>query len=202
MENSKIVSQKPHFSEEKNISFGGKIEKDMIDRFISFDILWYAPDSSEKLEKWVAFTNVDVIKISEENEFINIVEKQTKLYFIIISTGSFAAKTIPKLKKNIISPNIIIYCMDSEFHKKWSKNYSFIVGVFTHPSEIFEYLLEFQNHEYDIPLFHYRINYEKKFNFNCYDTISDEEIKANQNTFSLNLNKYEKFVLICYMILD
>jgi len=193
MENSKIVTQKPYISEDKHIYFGGEEEEDMINKFISFDILWYAPDSSEKLENWKAFTNVNVYKISKENKFIDIIEKQTKLYFIIIATGSFAEKAIPKLKKNIIPPNVIIYCMDSQQHKEWSEKYNFIVGVFTHPYEIFKYLLELQNRDYDIPLFSYKINYEREFNFNYYDYLINEEIIVNKNNFSLELNKYEKF---------
>ena len=49
-ENTKIITQKPHISEAKNICFGCEKEQDMIYKFISFDILWYVPDSSEKLE--------------------------------------------------------------------------------------------------------------------------------------------------------
>ena len=79
----------------------------MINKYISFDILLYAPYSSKKLENWKAFTHVYVYKISEENEFIDIIEKQTKLYFIIIAIGCFAEKTIPKLKK--ISYHLILY---------------------------------------------------------------------------------------------
>ena len=194
-ENAKIITQKPHISKDNDICFGGEKEQDMINNFISFDILWYAPDSSEKLEKWKAFANVNVYKTSDENEFINIVEKQTISYFVIITTGSFAEKTIPKLKKNIIPPNVIIYCMNSEHHKKWSGNYNFIVGVFTQPSQIFEYLLELQYHDYDIPLFSYRINYEKEFNFNYYDYLANKDIIVNENIFSLKLNKYEKFCI-------
>ena len=192
-ENAKIITQKPHILKDNDICFGGEKEQEMINNFISFDILWYGPDSSEKLEKWKAFTNVNVYKTSDENEFIKIVEKQTILYFVIIATGSFAEKTIPKLKKNIIPPNVIIYCMNSEHHKKWSKNYNFIVGVFNQPSQIFEYLLELQYQDYDIPLFSYKINYEKEFNFNYYDSLTNEDIIVNENIFSLKLNKYEKF---------
>ena len=49
-ENIKTFTQKPHISESNNICFGGEKEQEMINKFISFDILWYAPDSSEKLE--------------------------------------------------------------------------------------------------------------------------------------------------------
>ena len=192
-ENAKTITQKPHISKEKDICFGGEKELDMINNFISFDILWYAPDSSEQLGKWKAFTNVNVYETSDENEFINIVEKQTILYCVIIATGSFAEKTIPKLKKNIIPPNVIIYCMDSEHHKKWSENYNYIVRVFTQPSQIFEYLLELQYHDYDIPLFSYRISNEREINFNYYDSLVSKEIIVNENIFSLKLNKYEKF---------
>ena len=90
-------------------------------------------------------------------------------------------------------PNAIIHCMDSKRHKEWSEKYNFIVGVFSHPSEIFKYLLELQNRDYDIPLFSYKINYEREFNFNYYDYLINEEIKVNKNDFSLELNKYEKF---------
>ena len=187
------IKLRPHFSEDKNISFGGKKEEDMINEFNSFDILWYASVSNEKLEKWKAFTNVDVLKISEEKDFINIVENKKKLYFIVIATGSFAEKTIPKLKKNIMHTHIIIYCRNSEHHKKWSANYKIIDGVFTQPSQIFEYLIQLQNSLFNIPLFKYEKKNQKEFNFNCYDKIEQKEIIVNKNNYSLKLNKYEKF---------
>ena len=190
---NKQMKQKPHFSEDKKISHGGKQEEDMINKFNAFDILWYASDSDDKLENWKAFTNVDVFKISEENEFIDIVENNRKLYYIIISTGSFAEKTIPKLNKNIIPPNVIIYCCNAEYHKKWSKKYQFVVEVFTQPFQIFEYLLRLQNNVYDIPVFSYNLNYGKEFNFSCYDKKENIKIKENQNNCSLKWNKYEKF---------
>ena len=108
IENTKIITQKPHISEDKNICFGCEKEQDMINKFFSFDILWYASDSSEKLKKWKAFTNVNVYKVSNENKFINIIEKQTMLYFIVITTDSFAQKTIPKLKK-IFNHRILLF---------------------------------------------------------------------------------------------
>ena len=195
IENTKIITQKPHISEDKNICFGCEKEEDMINKFFSFDILWYAPDSSEKLKKWKAFTNVNVYKVSNENKFINIIEKQTMLYFIVITTDSFAQKTIPKLKKNIQPPNIIIYGMNSENNKKLLEQYNFIGGVFTQPSEIFSYLLDFQSRDYNIPLFSYGINNEKEFNFNYFDYIYNKEIIVDKNNFSLYLNKYEKFCI-------
>ena len=191
-ENIKTFTQKPHISESNNICFGGEKEQEMINKFISFDILWYAPDSSEKLENWKAFTNVNVYKVSEENEFINIIEMGQKLYTIIIATGSFAEKTAPKLKADI-NRVIIIYCMNSERHKKWSAKYKFIDGVFTQPSEIFNYLLDFQSHDYNIPLFSYSIINAREFNFNYYDYIFEFELLVGECNFSLYLNQYEKF---------
>lgn len=193
VEQTKQIKQMPYFSEDINITFGGKEEEDMINKFNAFDILWYAPDSSEKLQNWKAFTNVDVFPISDEKEFMNIIENKTKLYYIVISTGSFAEKTIPKLKKNISPPVIIIYCMDYKHHKQWSQNYTFIHGVFTQPFQVFEYLLNLQNLGYDIPIFNYEINYEKEFNFNLYENIKNEKYKVKENICSLKWNKYEKF---------
>ena len=40
---------KPFMDETKNISLGGQKEKEMIQKFNAFDILWYAPDDSEHL---------------------------------------------------------------------------------------------------------------------------------------------------------
>ena len=187
------ITIEPFKDKSKNISFGGDKEKEMINKFNAFDILWYASEDSEELEKWIAFTNVNVTKTSDMNIFYQMALKSRLCNLIIISSGSFAEKTIPKLKKNIIPPNVIIYCMNSEHHKKWSKNYNFIVGVFNQPSQIFEYLLELQYKDYDIPLFCYKINYEKEFNFNYYDSLTNEDIIVNENIFSLKLNKYEKF---------
>ena len=39
MGNSKLIQLKPHLDKNKNISFGGKIEEEMIQKFNAFDIL-------------------------------------------------------------------------------------------------------------------------------------------------------------------
>ena len=101
VEEIKQIKQISYFSKDNNITFGGKEEEDMITKFNAFDILWYAPDSSEKLQNWKAFTNVDVVHISDENKFINTIENKEMNYYIIISTGCFAEKTLPKLKRMI-----------------------------------------------------------------------------------------------------
>ena len=111
------------------------------------------------------------------------------LYFIVITTDSFAQKTIPKLKKNIQPPNIIIYGMNSENNKKLLEQYNFIGGAFTQPSEIFSYLLDFQSRDYNIPLFSYGINNEKEFNFNYFDYIYNKEIIVDKNNFSLYIKE-------------
>lgn len=58
--NYKTVQLKPDFTPGKNISFGGDLENRMIHEFNFFNIFWCAPDNSEKLEQWIAFTNVEV----------------------------------------------------------------------------------------------------------------------------------------------
>jgi hypothetical protein len=82
--------------------------------------------------------------------------------------------------------------MDLDHHKKWSAKYKSIVQVVTHPNQIFEYLLNLQE-EYNIPLFYYKINYEKQFKFNDYIYINLRELKYIDENFSMELNKYEKF---------
>ena len=178
--------------EKKNISFGGIKEEEMIQKFNTFDILWYAPENSEKLENWIAFTNVNVIRISDEEKFFQMAVKSRYYNLIIITTGSFGEKTIPLIPPELLIPNIIIYCMDLDYHKKWSAKYKSIIQVFTHPEQIFEYLLKIQE-EYNFPLFYYNINYEKQFKFNDYVRINIREVKYNDDNFSLKLNKYEKF---------
>jgi hypothetical protein len=72
---STIIKLKPQFNPEKNIYFGGELEKEMVETFNTFDILWYAPEDSEKLEEWAAFTNVAVLKITNEEQvfsFLNV----------------------------------------------------------------------------------------------------------------------------------
>jgi hypothetical protein len=187
-----IVKLKPQFIPEKNISFGGKLEKEMIETFNTFDILWYAPESSEKIEQWIAFTNVVVQKIADEEIF-----KTTALFgemirrSIIISTGNYAEKTIPKIAK-LLQLNVIIYCMDKEYHKQWSEKYEIIKGVFTIPEQIFEYLLKFQKSGFEIPVFSYKIISSEEFNFNFYDSLKDTEFILKDNIFNLKLNNYER----------
>ena len=113
----------------------------MIQEFNQFDIVWYCPENSEKLEEWRAFTNVNVIKVSKEDVFNVFVGMGNLWNLIIITTGAFAEKSIPKLPGFFPPADILIYCMNVDYHKKWSEKYKSIAGVFSHPNQIFEYLL-------------------------------------------------------------
>ena len=167
----KTFTLKPLMDKTKNISFGGKKEEEMIQKFNAFDILWYAPEDSEQLENWIAFTNVDVIKTSDVNIFIQRAVKSHFFNLIIISTGSLAKEILPLLYPKLLTPNIIIYCMNSDYYKKWSEKYDSIVGVFTHPEEIFEYLLNLQANGYSFPLFKYDIFLKKNSSLMFMDII-------------------------------
>ena len=188
------IKQEPIFINEKNIYIKGKEQEDMIQHFNLFDILWYAPENSEKLEEYIAFTNVNVYKISDEDQFIYII-KRVLHQFIIIATGSFAEKVIPKLDGKMDLPDIIIYCMDLNHHKEWSKKYKSVSGVFNQPLPIFDKLLKIQNEKYNIPIFSYKIINAKEFNFNYYDNIKNIDLLVNKDNFSLKFNKYEKFCI-------
>ena len=193
-----IIVQKPYLDPEKNISFGGNEEEEMIKNFNFIDILWYAPyDSEEKLEKWKAFTNINVIKITNESEFIQKAIKEPHSNLILITTGPFAEATIPKIGEDINLPTIIIYTQNIEHYKNLSTKYKHIINrVFSLPSQMFEFLLKVHKNIYYIPLFEYEINYQKEFSFNYYDYVTKKELLINKNNFSLKLNKYEKF-LVC-----
>ena len=191
-ESSYTIKLKPKIIPERNISFGGKYEKEMLETFNTFDILWYAPENAEKLEQWIAFTNIIVQKITDEELF-----KTTVLMIemirrsIVIATGKFAEKTIPKIAP-LLNSNVIIYCMNKDYHKKWSEKYEIIKGVFTKPEEIFEYLLKFQKTGFDIPVFNYTFILSEEFNFNYYDSLKNTEFILKDNIFNLKLNKYER----------
>ena len=185
----------PHFNKKQNISFGGEEEEEMIQKFNAFNILWYAPENSEKLDEWIAFTNVEVIKAIEEEDFLKKALSSIIFFPIIITTGTFAEKTIPKIYGKFPFPNVLIYCMNIDYHKKWSEKYEIIVGVFAHPSQIFKYLLEYQKNGYEIPIFNYNIYNLKEFDFNYYDCMNKEEVLANTDNFSLKFNIYEKFLV-------
>ena len=186
-------SLKPLSDKNKYITFGGMKEEEMIRKFNAFDIFWFAPDNSEKLENWIAFTNINVTRSSDINQFIQLSVKSRLYSLIIISTGSFAEEAVPLIPPDLLIQNIIIYCMDLDYHKKWSEKYKSIVQVFTHPAQIFDYLLKLQDSAYNIPLFTYKLNFKKEFNINYYDFIHKKEWKSNQDNFSLKLNNYEKF---------
>ena len=154
----KLIEQEPFYIQGRNISFGGEEEEKMINNFKAFDILWYAPENSEKLEEWIAFTNVKVIKISDEEQFLYLASIGVLKHLIIITTGSFAEKIVPKINNlNMIIPDIIIYCMNLDYHKKWSEKYEEVSGVYAHPGAIFDKLLKIQDGGYNIPKFKYRI---------------------------------------------
>ena len=58
---------------------------------------------------------------------------------------------------------------------------------------MFELLLKIHKDLFNIPLFEYELNYQKKFSFNYYDYAKKKELLINKNNVSLKLNKYEKF---------
>ena len=190
---STIVKLKPQFNPERNISFGGELEKEMIETFNTFDILWYAPENSEKLEEWIAFTNVNVQKITKEEEFkITAILGEMIRRSVVITTGNYAEKTIPKIVESL-RLQVIIYCMNVDYHKQWSEKYTIIRGIFSTPTQIFEDLLKLQKSGFDIPIFSYKIISSEEFNFNYYDSLKNTEFILKDNIFNLKLNKYERY---------
>ena len=190
---STIVKLKPQFNPERNISFGGELEKEMIETFNTFDILWYAPENSEKLEEWIAFTNVNVQKITKEEEFkITAILGEMIRRSVVITTGNYAEKTIPKIAESL-RLQVIIYCMNVDYHKQWSEKYTIIRGIFSTPTQIFEDLLKLQKSGFDIPIFSYKIISSEEFNFNYYDSLKNTEFILKDNIFNLKLNKYERY---------
>ena len=181
---STIIKLKPQFIPEKNIYFGGELEKEMVETFNTFDILWYAPENSEKLEKWAAFTNVAVLKITNEEQFkiIALLGEQIRRS-VIITTGKYGEKTIPKIVQSL-RLRIIIYCMNIDYHKRWSAKYKLIRGVFSTPTQIFEDLLKLQKSGFNIPIFSYKIISSEEFNFNYYDSMKNTEFILKDNIFN------------------
>ena len=194
---NKVVKLSPKFDPKRNISFGGDLEKEMIETFNTFDILYYAPENSEKLDEWVAFINVIVTKVTKEGEFKTIaLLGQMLRRYIIITSGKYGENIIPSIAQ-MLKINVIIYCMNVEHHKQWSKKYGRIQGVFSTPAQIFEYLLKLQKTGFDFPIFSYKIFSSEIFNFNYYDSLTKTEFILKENIFTLKLNKYERFLSGC-----
>ena len=192
-----IVKLNPKFIEGKNISFGGELEKEMIETFNTFDILWYAPEDCEKLEEWIAFTNVFVQKVTKEEEFKNLaLLGQMIRRSVIITTGALAKKIIPQIAESI-RMSVIIYCMNADYHKQWAINYPIIRGVLTNPNQIFENLLSLQKSGFALPIFSYKIFSNGEFNFNYYDSLKNTDYILKDNIFTLKLNDYERFCSSC-----
>jgi len=196
MGNTETKKIKPYFDPKKNISFGGKSEAEMIENFNFSDIIWYAPEKSEKLEKWKAFSNVEVYKATNEDELRECHLFNDNIYLLIIMTGKYAEEIFNKPNQTCISNEqlIIIYCMNSEYHKKWSKNHEQIKAITTKPNEIFDFLLKIQKYKFnDLYLFNYKILGIKKYNFNFF--LEEKTNKLIFDDFSLKLNPYEKYCL-------
>lgn len=201
MGNIKTINLKPYFDPKKNISFGGKLETEMFETFNSLDIIWYAPEKTEKLEKWKAFSNVEVYRAINKEELLEYITYNKNTDIIIIMTGKYAEELFTKNEKDRVffSSNtiIIIYCKNSEYHKAWSKNYKEIKIVTTKPNEIFDYLLKLQLFCGDkFHLFNYKIIDFKKYNFNYF--LNNESNELIFEDFSLKLNPYEKY---CFSIM-
>ena len=120
MGNTKSINLLPFKDPNKTISFGGILEEIMIQKFSGFSIIWYAPKKSEKLEKWKAFSNVEVYRATNEEELLECL-----LYYsgfcIAIMSGKYAedlytkSKILNKIQRqaDIV---IIIYCVNKEHH--------------------------------------------------------------------------------------
>ena len=195
MGNIKTINLKPYFDPKKNISFGGKLETEMFEKFNCLDIIWYAPEKSEQLEKWKAFSNVEVYKAINEKELSEYQFYNKNTDIIKIMTGKYAEELFTKNEKRekCSSEIILIYCMNSKYHKTWSQNYDEIKIVTTKPNEIFDFLLKFQNNIFPLNrmyLFNYKIIDIKKYNFNYFKNVETNELIFDD--FSLKLNPYEK----------
>lgn len=190
------IKLQPQFSPNRNISFGGDKEKEMLETFNIFDILWYAPENSEKLEEWVAFTNVNVIKETEEEKFKAIALLGRMLRLIIITTGAYAEKTIPKLV-GLINISVFIYDTNLDYYQQWSKKYDMINGVYDNPKDLFEKLLDHQN-IFAFPLFSYKMIIHDEFSFNYFDSLKNTELLLKDRNFTIKLNKYEKILSSCF----
>lgn len=200
MGNIETKKIKPYFDPKKNISFGGKSEAEMIEKYNFSDIIWYAPEKSEKLEKWKAFSNVEVYKATNEDELLECMMLNGNLITLIIMTGKYAEEIFKKPNQLGISNRdmIIIYCLNSEYHKKWSKNYKEIIAVTTTPNEIFNSLLYFQKNQFNsLYSFNYKILGIKKYNFNYF--LEGKTNKLIFDNFSLKLNRYEKYCFYLQM---
>ena len=201
MGNIKSINLLPYEDSKKTISFGGILEEEMIKKFAGFNIVWYAPEKSENLEKWKAFSNVDVLRATNEEELYECVICYSG-FCIAIMTGIYAENLFTKsiiidkikFQSNFI---IIIYCLNKEYHLNWSKNYLQILKVATKPNHIFESLLKFQY--IFLPNIHqlnYKIEEYKKFDVNFFH---DENFDKNiAKDFSLKFNLYEKYCLFDY----
>ena len=194
MGNIETKKIKPYFDPKKNISFGGKSEAEMIEKYNFSDIIWYAPEKSEKLEKWKAFSNVEVYKATNEEELTECLIFNGNLLIIIIMTGKYAEEIFnkPNLICHPSRTMIIIYCLNSEYHKKWSKNHEEIITVTTITKVIFYSLLYFQKNQFNsLYSFNYKILGIKKYNFNYF--LEGKTNKLIYDNFSLKLNPYEKY---------
>ena len=76
----------------------------MIKKFNSFNIVWHAPEKDEKLENWIAFTNVDVYKSENIEEFIELDCKIENI--IVISSGKYAEKLINEIIQKKLAKHI------------------------------------------------------------------------------------------------
>ena len=201
MGNIKSMNLLPFTDPKKTISFGGILEEQMIQKFAGFVVVWYAPEKSEKLEEWKAFSNVEVLRATNEEELWECF-RNNYFFCIAIMTGKYAEDFFTKSKlinELILKPDftIIIYCLNKEYHLNWSKNYGKISNVATKPNHIFEHLLEIQTKCFhNVHLFNYKIDEYKIFNVNFFH---DENFDKNiSKEFTLKFNPYETFCLYYY----
>ena len=209
-DDEQIIGNKRTFVElEQDSSLSNKIQIDENDldfykkfsnSFDYFNICWYDPNhSNDCLRFQKAFEKVDVVRGFSIDSIVDFLNNSKNVdEFILICPGKNGKQLIPKIHNNKSINSIIIFCLNSEYHNDWAKNFSKIRGIINTEKELFNLLKEI-NKNHDFPEYNYGLGNNK--NKISYLIFKYEKIDTNGfterliNSFKREYDEYFKMTI-------
>ena len=186
-------------------------EKELMSNFKYFNVLWYSPNNDEDFEEFkIYFKNVRFVKVKDLESAVIFFQKESSSdEWIVVTPGSKGQELIKRLEENKCINAFFVYCMNVEFHRKWTQNIKKVKCLTSNPEILKQKFCEL-NKNYKFPSFAYSDMNTKKtlddldFLFNINDINTDNEYALNSvkreiknilNNINKSKNEYNNFCI-------
>jgi len=182
-------------------------------KFDYFNICWYDPNhSNDCIEFKKAFENVVSVRGFSIESIINYFNTYASLEeFILICPGESGKILIPQIHDNRSIKNIIIYCLNPDIHREWTKKFIKIKAVISEEKKLFDELnkinINYYFPEYNYDLRSKEISYIyfdfKKIDKNGYSNHLIETLKRESDgVFDLIFKNKNKYKIFCIKMIN